>query len=432
MIRRLRRLYAPLAAMVLAGLAIGVAPPGTAQQPSAGAPDLAAMTLSPFDPGLSEFTHAGAFDEALVDEARQAAAYRGNPADEETFVALLEAAGFVRKHVVNLERASETDPAQLEEVVRSYVTVYRTAEGARTAFAALEDESLVFSAEDLPVTTPLGEEVDLTADGGFDNMSRPFRSLDLTFRLGNLIGGVALVVYPSAAGFEPDPAEVEALGAVLAERLADPPAPSIGVSVARLDPAEVVTLDDAYYRLDDRDLPLTGESAETSALRTGAYGEAETVYQLFQGIDGSGTVNGIYSVTIYAFATDRAASDWMDDSAELIAANDYYANLASADPEPLPGDHVLAFTFGPFGAPPKARIVLVQTGVTVVRVQIVPSGAMPAVPAPLLAELAAAQLSCLELGDCISVPIPQALTAYVETAVVVPSASPVPSPANTG
>ena len=97
---------------------------------------------------------------------------------------------------------------------------------------------------------------------------------------------MTLITYPGQSGFEPDQEMVEALGEILESRLASPAEASIGVSVARLDPAAVVTFDDAYYRLLGNDLPLLDETAEGSELRQSAYGDAETVYQLFQGLDG--------------------------------------------------------------------------------------------------------------------------------------------------
>ena len=75
---------------------------------------------------------------------------------------------------------------------------------------------------------------------------------------------MTLITYPGQSGFEPDQEMVEALGEILESRLASPAEASIGVSVARLDPAAVVTFDDAYYRLLGNDLPLLDETAEGS------------------------------------------------------------------------------------------------------------------------------------------------------------------------
>ena len=78
---------------------------------------------------------------------------------------------------------------------------------------------------------------------------------------------MTLITYPGQSGFEPDQEMVEALGEILESRLASPAEASIGVSVARLDPAAVVTFDDAYYRLLGNDLPLLDETAEGSCAR---------------------------------------------------------------------------------------------------------------------------------------------------------------------
>jgi len=396
-----------------------------AQQPPASSVDLAAIVLSPADAGLGAYLHAGAFDESLVDEARIAAAYRGSPDDQEVFVALLESNGFVRKHLATLQKNSTAETPQIESIVRSYVTSFHTAEGAEVAFAALEDESGAVSAEDLAPSRQFGEQTDLTADGGFDAQSRPFRSLDLTLRVGNLVGGVTLIVYPGESGFEPDQDELEALGVILELRLSSPPEASIGVSVARLDPAGSLTYDDAYYRLDGVDLPLLDESEDASDLRREAYGDAQTVYQLFQGIDGTGALGGLYSVTLYEFADDQAAAAWMSGSGQILTLNDYYANVEPAEPGTITSDQSLAYTFGPFDAPPKARITLARVGSSVVRVQLVPSGALPEVPMSIAEGLTNTQLTCLAQGNCVSVLVPEDLTAYLNP----PSASPEASPA---
>ncbi|CAN5817237.1 hypothetical protein BH20CHL4_BH20CHL4_03720 [soil metagenome] len=390
--------------------------------------DLAAIVLSPSDEGLNDYLHAGAFDESLIDEARIAAAYRGSPDEEEVYVALLETSGFVRKHVARLQKNSTADAPQIERIVRSYVTSFHTSEGAQIAFAALEDESGALSAEDVQSSRQFGDQTDLTLDGGFDSQSRPFRSLDLTFRIGNLIGGVTLIVYPGASGFEPDQDEVEALGDTLTARLARPPVPSIGVSVARLDPTGTITYDDAYYRLNGVDLPLLDESEDAGQTRREAYGDAQSVYQLFQGIDGVGALGGLYSVTLYGFADDRAAAAWMANSGRLLKLNDYYANVEPADPGTINSEAALAYTFGPFGAPPRARITLAQVGSTIVRIQLVPNGAVPEAPVEIVANLTNMQIACLEQGNCVSVAVPEELTAYLNPPAATPEASPPPSP----
>ena len=167
-----------IAFVLLAGIALQ---PSGAQKPAAASFDLAAMVLSPGDQGLDDYLHAGAFDESLVDEARIAATYRGSPEEEETFVALLQSSGFVRKHIATLQRNSPADASQIESIVRSYISSFHTADGAQVAFAALEDETGAVAAEDVSPSRQFGDEMDLTQDGGFDAQSRPFRSLDLTF-----------------------------------------------------------------------------------------------------------------------------------------------------------------------------------------------------------------------------------------------------------
>jgi hypothetical protein len=410
---------------LLAALAPLLTPTASAQDTPPTIPDLASIVLSPLDEGLEDHVHVGAFDESLASEAAMISAYHGNPDGSDALEATLRDAGFLRMHVSTMRLPNERDAGATDQIVRSYVMYFFSSEGAATAFAALEDETGATGASDVEPSRLFGEQTDLTADGGYDAESRPFRSLDLTVRVGNRIGGVTLIAYPTASGFEPDQAEVEQLGTLLETRLIEPPAPSIGVSVARLDPDVVVTYDDAYYRRAGVDIPLDGESPAAMDLRTAAYGDARAVYQLFQGIDGIGSLGGLYSLTLYEFIDAEAAQAWLDESADLIQANDYYANLEPAVTGAIAADATAAYIFGPFDAPARARIVLARIGEVVIRVQIVPNGALPLVPAELAAIFVQAQTDCLASGACISIPVPEALASYLTPP---PPASPIASP----
>ncbi len=395
-----------------------------AQEPATQSPDLAMMVLSPLDDMLTDYKHVGSFDEALVDEARIMASYHGNPDQEQAFRELLEETGFNRKHISALERTGGPQNDQPERIVRSYVTVFASSEGAATAFAILEDESGIPGTRDLTPALIFGEEADLTESGGFDDQNWPFRSHDLTFRIGNLVGGVTLVTYPTERGFEPDQQEVEALGKLLEAKMTDRFPVSVGVAVSKFDPAYVVTYDDAYYRLDGRDIPLSGELEDATEARTSSYGIADTVYQVFQGLGGGSSKTMLYSLTLYEFNNEDSAAEWLAGSAETITSNDYYQNLEPDDPPVGEKSKYIHYVFGPFSSPPVARISIAQFGTIIARVQLVPDGALPQVPLELTSNLLTQQLSCLEVESCAYQQVPEEIAAYLDLSSASPEAQP--------
>ena len=73
----------------------------------------------------------------------------------------------------------------------------------------------------------------------------------------------------------------------------------------------------------------------------------------------------------------------MAGSQELISANDYYQNIEPVDADEITAEETLSYSFGPFGAPAKARMTLARIENIVVRVQLVPNGTLPRFPPKL-------------------------------------------------
>ena len=46
---------------------------------------------------------------------------------------------------------------------------------------------------------------------------------------------------------------------------------------------------------------------------------------------------------------------------ELISANDYYQNIEPVDADEITAEETLSYSFGPFGAPAKARMTLARS-----------------------------------------------------------------------
>lgn len=390
-----------------------------AQHECAERSDPAAMALSNRDTALTDFVHIGAFDESLQAESAIMASYLGftqSPVEMRDFLA---EQGWQRKYFSRIGKPIVDLPGRYSQVVHSYVTEYCDAAGAATAFAVLEDESNAENAEDSAPARQFGDETDLTQDEGIDAESHQFQSLDLSFRVGSRVGGVTLVVYPTAEGADPEQEYLEELATILEERMLQPPEPGPGYSLARLDPVETVTFDDAYYRYNGGDISIVDESEASAEVRTAGYLNAEAVYQLFQDVQSLSGRSVLYSLTVYEFDSESDAALWLDDAQDLIETNAYYARLEELEIE---GEASRAFRFTPFGNVDNALIVLTQTGDTIHRIQLVPTVAAPEVTLAVGEELMQEQLACFTSGTCISIALPDSLIDLIDAPPASPSA----------
>ncbi len=366
--------------------------------------DLAAIALTSLEPELSGYEHLGAFDESLETEAFSMASYLArNPNDVRE---VLTSAGWQRKYVVQSAQPPESPSARVSNFIFSYVTEYCDAEGASTAFGELEDETGSRTAEDVELSRSFGEEADLTADEGLDSENHQFRTLDLSFRVQNYVAGVTMKVYPTLELPEPDQEFLETLGAVLESNFEDSSEPGPGFSVTRLDPAAVVTLDDAYFRRNNVDLPLADEQDDATEIRTSGYADAVDVYQLFQDISDGSDRHLLYSLTVYRFSTDGAAETWVQDAPDLLRENPYYASIAPLSTSELSVENASVFQFNAGSSEDKAVVMVVARGQEVHRVQLVPSGGASDDLIGAAEALMQEQLLCAESGRCVAISIP--------------------------
>jgi hypothetical protein len=376
--------------------------------------DIAAMTLRPDDVGQPGWVHDGAFVERLDSEARNQAAYLGRGISAESVAAKLSAMGWGRMYVDTLIVPSPATPNAPAQRIRSYITEYASAEGAAAGFAYLEDESAIPSAKDIAASRTFGDASELTEDRGVSAVDgRTYRSLDLTFRAGNLVAGVTLIVYPSKTAVDPQPAVVEALATILEARVKTPPGDGagLGLAVARLGLADraVATYDDAYYRLGGADIPVSGESVAATSLRVRTYAESTDVYQLWQGIDAGGSVGLLYGVTLLHFPSEAAAGTWVTNLQSILAVNPFYGKLRPIDGAPTIGDqsNALSYAAGGGANTPQSVLVAVRVGTNVARVHVVPqgtSGDIPVAPVVALAKIEAGCLNGDTCGDVLTLP----------------------------
>lgn len=427
-----RRFVALFSCWLLAGLTVSScagAPLVAAQD----APrlDLAALTLVPADLSGPGWVHDGAFMEDRAAEARTMASYRGGSVTAQQIATKMQGFGWQRKYVDVLTRPAGADPTNSITEARAYITEYATADGAAAGFSYLEDESMVATAADVAGTQTVGDQSEITKDAGVDSSGKSYHSLDLTFRTGNLVAGVTLISSPWHATFTtPDVATIEALGNVLLQRVAAPPAPgtTLGVQVQRLggEQYRFTTYDDAYYRWNGGDIPIVDETAATAKARVASYKNATDVYQLWQGISGVGTGETLYGVTLLRFPSVDDAASWVDNLETILKANQFYGDIRTASIEGTLGDQAVALTYAPGGggaSAPHATLIAVRVGSDVARVHVVPAGS-GGVPPVVVEELAAYQATCLRGGPC---PNPTQITPGLAALIAGSLATPVPA-----
>lgn len=400
-----RHLPIALAAILAVLLLLPGSALAQATAPAGGETDLAALALVPADlarAGVPGFLHAGAFVEPVTGEARNLAGYWGQGIVASDVADRLRADGWQRKYVSTLQQPGSSDPNQPPRLVRSYITSYADAAGAAAGFAYVNDGPAPPSEQTVTNARSFGAQSKVTRDRGTSADGRPFRSLDLTFQQGNLVAGVTIIAYPSRTFADPDLATGESLAAVLAARVAAPPAADLGPQVLRFqgEPPAVTTYDDAYYRLAGADVPLTDETPAVAAARTHSYGDAQDVYQLWQGVQTGDGASLLFGETLMRFPSAPAATAWLGNLAFELGHNPYYGDLQPLSAPPL-GDAVAAFAYTPpAGRARSAILVATRVGATVGRVQLVPQGRLGTISLEAAVALATAQVACLNAGAC--------------------------------
>src|SRR5215218_7123065 len=183
--------------------------------------DLAAMALTPVDLDTIGLTGFGQQTSAFLDLEEQAEqlalAKTVDPdMDEEAVVSGLAAAGFQRRYQrqLGLPVHPGAPPSRLRTFVAPYIIEYASVEGAAAGFTLLETEALEAGAAmtDVPGTRVIGDRSEITRFRRASDNGEPYRALDLTFQVDNL---VAVVTLGEFGDHQPDLATVEALADLL-------------------------------------------------------------------------------------------------------------------------------------------------------------------------------------------------------------------------
>jgi len=429
-----------LISLVLASI-IGSVRPSVAQDatpaPPISRPDIAAMILAPADLPEAGYGLESGVRLGIVDEATGVVAYRGGESvagPTADVAARLSVAGWQARYAAALALPSPTDPSRIDRRIVTYVTSYADPAGAALGFDFLEDEAAILTAADIPGSRTIGEQSEITQDSGvISDTGEPFRSLDLTFRTGNLTAGV--LIYDNR-NITPQVGELEALADILLARMQATLATGgsgLGARALRLDgDADTIPFhDEAYERRDGTTVPYVAEPPDLLAAREVQYGVATDVYTVYQALV-SGDIepddDPYLVLRLYRFADDAAATGWLAALPDQLRSQpDGYIEITPLVGGLAAGDESLSLAYAfnaANGLVTQGYLIAVRVGPVVARVQI---DSLP--PPPFTAIQALAETQALCLSDATGWECPDSVDIPTALLPAAPSPAPAATPA---
>lgn len=373
--------------------------------------DLASLVPFPADlegiAGLGFVLDEGRY-RSLRDAAREAAGEGAAPAAVLQAEQQLVDAGWRGRYDGKLAVPQGSDPRLFELEVSSFVIEYAQSSGAEATFNAL-NQGAGLDAETIGDASLLTE-----GSGVVGNTGAAFQSRQLVFRQDRLL---FVVVLADLMNREPDQAALETLGQTLqgrAEAVLSGDEPGLSRTVVRIDPADVLRIDgdESYLARDGALVPDFNESAQQRAAREAAYAGAASVYTAaFNArLGGAGDEATpateaplvLYTVTLYEFADDGEAEDWMAGLGDRLDQDPTVGRFLAFSPlEDFPelGDQTAAFSLSreSVGGTASGFRFYVRVGNQIASVEL---AAAPEAPRTAVEELVEAQVACLEADAC--------------------------------
>lgn len=414
------------AVLLVLGILLGAGPSASslgAQRAAEEEPlDLAAMALIPSDlddEGLEGYRID--YGETFLLEETASLLAPGLGLSEDEVQETLEDAGFERFYTSSLFQPEDEDDifGAILSVVNSYVLEFADEEGAAAAWETLEDESNVENAQDVRRVEQIGDETEATR---VRDERAGSESLDLSFRLGNLIGGVLIT---NESGQVPEVGDAEALAERLLERIeevSDDGTAGMSNRILRLrgGPDMLYSVDN-YLLLDGEVAQFYSESERESRRRENDSANAGMTdeYYVWQQIATLGDEQNIFDdVWFYAylqnFEDEDTASDWLGEAEERLPERDRFVSLEIDEEAPTFGDESITYTVewnDPEGGTFFSGNVALRVGTTVVAIEAQGPETPPAEVTDTLAEI---QVDCLEEDPCPEpVLLPEAFEEFI-------------------
>jgi len=417
------------------GLVASLASPVLAQDASPGASpvagelplDLPAMALLPQDLDNPDFFLESGWFNTAEGMAEFYSTRHGLPVFE--VLGHLRAAGYSRRYHLYLVRrmkmtrdaaTPESVPNRVDQRIATFLGEYASAEGAAAGFDFLERqlEARDDAFQDIPLTTPIGDEAELTRWSGVHGPTgTPLKAVSLTFRTDNLVAEVSITDWMNQ---EPNAAEVEALAVKLQDRIEEVRATGAPGLSNRLIRLEGGVGPEGYLVREGVPISYFVVSGPSIELIEGATFWAIDVYQSVLDV---GTVDEL-DLALYRAATAEAASTWLAERPlTLLEAEEGYVDVEEIFGVAVIGEESRVFSYTlpedrhTVGYGVFTRVGDVVAGIEVATIQRVPLAAV--------LELAEAQAQCLVVPSCWEpIAFPEAHAAAEPASQASPSATP--------
>jgi len=325
----------------------------------------------------------------------------------------MDSAGLIQMcetyHVVQDEPGSEEAPGVW---LRTYAYHWEDEDGAAEGFAFLEDESDLPDYTDIPEGEGIADESEATVGSGED-ADGEFEELDLSFRTGNITGGVSVYDY---TGNTPDvDVSIELVETMLdrIDDVLDGDTPHLGAMIARMEGDGLPPLTSMNYPiLDGEGEPVVGEMPEEFEKRMESFGNAEHVLFVNQSIPGESDDARPYQYGVFLleFSSDDDAVAYVENTLDVIEGNDDNSDVVENEDVGEYGDLTRAYTYTSTANDTESTVdrMYVVIDNYVVNNYVVNDS----VENGVVEQLAAEQVACVEDGGCDdTLPVPDDLLA---------------------
>lgn len=397
-----------LLALMPAALPVAAQEASPVASPVASAPplDLAAMSLTAddlADQGFADYVIADGRTQSLEDRVAFQATGGDDPDKVRTS---LSAIGWTRSYRNRFAHQTAAGSEDFDSLILTGTTQYANPAGAATGWGLVSVLDSV-GGEGTPVDRPraVGDQsqvVQVAATRFDDGSLHP--GMRLIFRHGVFVGDVIVL---GTTGQSLDPAEIEALGERMIERMdrvLAGDAPDLSFKVLRWQGISISDPDlDNYVKLDGTIYGQLGDSATDAATTAETYQDATDYYRYEAAL----TESLFQFTSIAQFPSDAVAASWVQEARarteKNLSTDDTIEEIADA---PSFGDSsvVLKITTPIEGGSATGIGVFVQVGDQAFTFSQIALGDLDLAN---VTAMAAQQVACFEAGDCAeSVPLP--------------------------
>lgn len=384
---------------------------------NAGLLDLAAAVIGPADLPEPGFGVANGSLQTIDQFATYLGGYTGGTAaDQSNALTSLKSAGWTQSYYINFAAPSGDDATKNSADVYIGLARFTGAKGGAAGYDLIRAALAAGGYFKAQGGGTVGEQSSVTRHSYTASDGRKVAELDMLFQSGEMVVEIDLFDY---ANQPPDLSDLQTIATAQATRVKHVPA-SPGLSLRALPlTASAITTNYAYYsRLDGKQIPYRGETADTLT-SDDSYYVGQKINDIFQmeqwtpGADGKDGDYVEYLLTLYQFESAKdataAVDHWPQGFVENPGTGITDAQVLSNSPQLGDDSAMVSLTYKRTnGVSAPGYIFYVATGAMMMVVTV----ESPAKPTKAGATaLAKAALACVTNGACAPLPVPAGLGA---------------------